>query len=155
MNLFKWLFKKPQYRNSWELTDVIISIFDIVEDVVPEFITRDNSQSTKSYTCMRDLRNTCIYVDDKELVKILENPDFYDKEKRLVNISRMSRYKVSSNCYPFVVKDTSPAFVSLKQVIKCRYGGAYFYILRQIELDNSDELFRDLINIKNMKDTYI
>lgn len=156
MSILQKLFQpKAKYRNSWELTDTIISIFDTVEDIVPEFISRDNSHSSDSYTCMRDLHNTCVYVHDNDLVKILGNPDFYDKEEKLLNISRLLKYKISSNCYPFITKDISPAFVSLKQVVQCKYEGIYIYVFRQIELDNSDELFRDLINIQNMRNTYI
>lgn len=142
---------------SWELTDTIIKAEDIVEDVyVDQFLEfKDKYEISGKFHCIRDMHDTCIYLDQNAFDKFVKFKEIYDVDKQLVNLSHLFVLTVLSDSFAQVSNKVVPQSVIIKQIKICMLDReTKVYVMRKIELDSTEELFEDLIKLQTFKDRF-
>lgn len=148
MQFFKKRNKVKENVSSWKLTDTILNIEDIVYELSLEIDDMEN------FVCLRCSDFTCIYVPKDKIDNFLSSYSIYDKDKSIVNISELKKYKLESNVSANVSNKTVPQSVSIKEIIICKLYNYIVYIEKLSMLDGSDDLFKDLINLQMIKEKY-
>jgi len=151
MNILKRILELLRY-DKWNLTDNIISSSDIVFNQFPDFLEKYNIQGP--FVCIRNFNHSCIYLKQENLDNFLSNRNFYNKKKKLINLSRLIYHIVDEDCYSQVARNAVPPYITIKQVVICKIDNYNIYIERMIEIQKSDELFKDLMNLQIIKDNY-
>ena len=144
------IFNKGKSSKEWELTDIIVSFKDTVYEQRPDFINQFNIEP-KNYTCMRDFNHSCIYVPESNYEDFLNSTDFFDKDKSLINLSILYKYRTRIKCFYNLVDKAVPPYLTIKQTIECNIGYK-IYIDRIIIVDGDSELYKDLKNYNKMKE---
>lgn len=142
--------KRNKKSNVWKLTDTVIKIKDTVINQFPEFSSKFGLSD--SYTCLRDLVNTNIYVKAEDLEKFKSIKLVYDED--LVNIDILKEYTLKSEVYSMVANRAVPAAVNIKFVWYCNIMDVNIFIETVYILDQKTALFRDLLNFQGMKDKH-
>ena len=75
--------KRNKRSDCWNLTDNVVRLIDEVHDIKPEFANK--FELTKSYTCLRDMNGTNIYVLEGSLDKLKSIELIYDANANLLN----------------------------------------------------------------------
>lgn len=142
-----------QRKEKWDITDTIIKIESIVKDqILPDF---DNIQGcNEKMICIRNFKHACIYIKEQDYDKFLEQSYFCDKERKLVNITRLVEYSILEDCISKVANKAVPPQVDIKEIKVCKYKDLTIYVVRIIILKPSDHLFKSLINLQFLKDKY-
>jgi len=148
----KKLFRRNRRSNCWNLTDDVIKIKDQIHNVTPDFASRFGL--TKTYTCLRDMNGTNIYILEGNLEKLKSIELIYDINSNLINTTMLREntilYKVYSNVYNKAV----PPAVNIKFVWCCSMLDINIFMERTFVLEQNNELFKDLLNFQTLKDKY-
>ena len=150
--LFNKKNKKNKKTNIWNLTDDVIQIKDVIEKQYPEFSS--NFDLHDAYTCLRDKKNTNIYISPSDLEKLQSISLIYDPEFDYVNVDMLLKYSIKDNCYSVIANKAVPAGVNIKFVYKCSIQSIIVYVEKVFVLKQSDKLFKDLINFQNLLDKH-
>lgn len=151
----KRLIKKIRQNkksNIWNLTDTIIKIKDIVEDQLPEFSSKFDI--SESFTCLRDMNNTNIYIKPEDLDKFKDIRLIYDINSDFVNLSILKRYTISGEAYSVIANRAVPPAVNIKFVWYCNIMDINLYIETVYRLPQRTRLFKDLLNFQGLKDIH-
>ena len=110
---------RNRLANIWKLTDEVIQIKDIVDDITPEFSSRFNIN--EKFTCMRDLElnNSSIYIKKNDVEKFKDIKLVYDREQDYVNLSILKKYVITKDAYAMVANKSVPPAVNIKLVYYC------------------------------------
>lgn len=141
------LFHKKK-KVPWLYTDFIISIDDIVTKTKPYF------DKNNYYTCIRDNRGICIYIEEEKFKRFKLLETIYDSENNMINLSKILLYEIEHKIFPDIYHKTSPMSINIKCTYHCNITDINIYISIINNLSKNDPLFRDLINIQIMKDKY-
>jgi hypothetical protein len=159
-DLFEKIEKKNQdpFSNS---TDDIAGIKDIIPN--QKLNTRidkifENCENTK-YLCLRDNKGICIYVANEDFEKFM-SISFVAKSYSqdgtktiMVNITNLLKFTIDEDVIP-IIATTVPQDVEIKFIKKCRVRSIDIYYIRYVKLEQNDQLFKDLINLKLFKDKH-
>jgi UDP-N-acetylmuramate-alanine ligase len=146
-------FKRIKKSNIWNLTDDVIKIKDIVNNQTPEFSSR--FKLTRSLTCMRDMKNTNIYILKEDVEKFKQIKMVYDINSDFVNISILkNNYAIKYDVYSVVANKAVPQAVNIKFVWYCNIMNVNLFIETVYILPQSTNLFKDLLNFENLKRRY-
>lgn len=148
MKFFKKRNKDKEEVSLWKITDTILNIEDIVYELSSEIDDMEN------FVCLRCINYTCIYVPKDKIDNFLSSYSIYDKDKSIINISELMKYKLESNISANVLNKTVPQSVSIKEITICKLFNYIIYIEKLSILNESDDLFKDLINLQMIKDKY-
>lgn len=153
VRLFKKI-KQNRISNIWKLTDQVIQIVDITEDISPDFSSRFGLKG--SYVCLRDLElnTTSIFIKKEDVEKFKDIHLVYDKEKDYVNLSILKRYVLKKDCYSLVANKVVPQAVNIKMVYYCNIMNINLYIQTTYRLQQDATLFKELLNMENLKDKH-
>ena len=151
MRLFKKI-KQNKKSNIWKLTDTVIKINDIVEDQIPEFSSRFGIK--ESYTCLRDMSDTNLYIKHENLDKLKSIRLVYDNNNDLVNLTILKRYTVKGLAYSLIANRAVPPAVNIKFVWYCNIMNINLFIETTYILPQQTELFNDLLGLKKLKNEY-
>ncbi len=150
-----WLankIKQKRRSNIWKLTDQIIQIKDINDDIIPDFSSRFNITGT--FTCMRDmeLNTSSIFVKKEDIEKFKNIKMIYDKEKDLVNLSILKKYVIRKDAYCLIANKVVPQAVNIKMVYYCNIMNINLYIQTTYRLQQDATLFKELLSFQDFKD---
>ena len=151
IKFFTGKIRQKKKSNIWNLTDEIIQIKDVVEDVIPEFSSRFKVNGT--YTCMRDmeLNTSCIYIKQEDVEKFKDIKMIYDREKDYVNLSLLKNYILYKDAYCIVANKTVPQAVNIKLLYYCNIMDINLYVQKTFRLQQDATLFKELLNVENLK----
>ena len=146
--------KEKKKNNTWELTDEIIKIKDIIYNIKPEFSSRFNIDDT--YVCMRDmgLNNTSIFIKHDDMASFKNNDLIYNKNNNLINVSELKKYVIKKDAYSAIANRSVPPAVNIKLVYECKYMDIELYVEKTFILQQDASLFRDLLNFQSLKDRH-
>lgn len=154
MNIFK-LFKNNRKESfDWDYTNTIINIEDIVYKQRPNLGEKFKISPDEYYVCIRDYRSSCIYINENQFEQFKKMTDIYNDECGIINLSYLIKCTKSRDIFAVVANKTVPEEVSIKEVKCCKVRNIDLFITRVIKLNNTDQLFKDLINIQILKDKY-
>ena len=153
IKLIKLLQKKQIKNYSWHLQDTIVEVKDIVPNQHLD-IELEYDLKNKTFSCIRDYHGTAIYVKSELLERFKNIQSVYNKELNMINLSKLREHHVSGNCFAQVANKTVPYSVSIKEIRHCRVHNIDVYMMRIINLYQTDDLFKDLINYQNIKDKH-
>ena len=150
MRLIKKI-KQNKKSNIWKLTDEIIQIKDVVENVIPEFPPR--FIITGEYTCMRDmeLNTSTIYIKEEDVEKFKDIKMVYDREKDYVNLTLLKNYVISKDAFCMVANRAVPQAVNIKYLYYCNIMDINLYVQKTYRLQQDATLFKELLNLENLK----
>lgn len=151
----KRLIKKIRQNkksNIWKLTDTIIEIKDIVEDQLPEFSSKFDI--SESFTCLRDMNDTNIYIKPEDLDKFKDIRLVYDFNNNFINLSILKRYTITGEAYSIVANRTVPPAVNIKFVWYCNIMDINLFVETVYRLPQRTRLFKDLLNFQGLKDVH-
>lgn len=143
--------KLKRNANIWKLTDQVIQIKDVVDNVIPDFSARFNI--TDTFTCMRDmeLNTTSIFIKGEDVDKFKNIKMVYDIERDFVNISILKKYIIKKDAYCVVANKVVPAAVNIKLLWYCNIMDINLYIQTTFRLQQDATLFKELLNLENLK----
>lgn len=146
--------KQHKMSNIWKLTDNVIQIKDITENVKPDFSPRFNIDGT--FTCMRDmeLNTTAIYIRAEDVEKFKNIKIIYDKERDFVNITLLKKYILMKDAYAMVANRVVPQAVNIKLIYYCNIMDVNLYIQTTFRLEQDATLYKDLLNFQGLKDKH-
>lgn len=146
--------KQNKMSNIWKLTDNVIQIKDITENVKPDFSPRFNVDGT--FTCMRDmeLNTTAIYIRAEDVEKFKDMKIIYDKERNFVNITLLKKYVLVKDAYTMVANKVVPQAVNIKLIYYCNIMDVNLYIQTTFRLEQDASLYKDLLNFQGLKDKH-
>ena len=146
--------KQHKMSNIWKLTDNVIQIKDITENVKPDFSPRFNIDGT--FTCMRDmeLNTTAIYIRPEDIEKFKNIKIIYDKERDFVNITLLKKYVLMKDAYALVANRVVPQAVNIKLIYYCNIMDVNLYIQTTFRLEQDATLYKDLLNFQGLKDKH-
>lgn len=146
--------KQHKMSNIWKLTDNVIQIKDITENVKPDFSPRFNIDGT--FTCMRDmeLNTTAIYIRAEDVEKFKNIKIIYDKERDFVNITLLKKYVLMKDAYAMVANRVVPQAVNIKLIYYCNIMDVNLYIQTTFRLEQDATLYKDLLNFQGLKDKH-
>jgi hypothetical protein len=146
--------KQHKMSNIWKLTDNVIQIKDITENVKPDFSPRFNIDGT--FTCMRDmeLNTTAIYIRPEDVEKFKNIKIIYDKERDFVNITLLKKYVLMKDAYALVANRVVPQAVNIKLIYYCNIMDVNLYIQTTFRLEQDATLYKDLLNFQGLKDKH-
>lgn len=147
----KSLIKKFQKYN-WNVNDIILKIDDEIPNLNPNLGNRIKSKSL--CTCIKSYNGACVYIEDINIDKFKNDYSIYYKEENLINISKIFDHLVDQDVLSVVANNTVPQSVSIKTVKHCNVNGIDIFVVQILELNKSDELYRDLINFQLIKNKY-
>ena len=153
MRLIKKI-RQNKKSNIWNITDNIIHIEDITEDIYPDFSPRFVVSGT--FTCLRDreLNSTAIYLRPEDVEKFKEIRMVYDIDRNLVNISLLKRYIIAKDAYTIVANKAVPPAVNIKLIYYCNIMDVNLYIQTTYRLQQDATLFKDLLSFQSLKDVH-
>ena len=136
----------------WHLTDNIIKIEAIIPHQFPNFGKEYNLSG--DYTCIRDYKGNCLYIKSEEFELIQDQEFIFNMEHKLVNLTHLDKYKTYSEHFAIIANKTVPYSVRLKTIESFRINNIIIYSVSTTELEQEEQLFKDLINVQIMKDNY-
>lgn len=151
MRLIKKI-KQNKKSNIWKLTDTVIKINDVVEDQIPEFSSKFNIN--ESFTCLRDMTDTNIYIKPEDLDKFKDIRLVYDANNDFVNLTILKRYTLDGEAYSIIANKVVPPEVNIKFVWYCNIMDINLYIETIYILPQQTMLFNELLNLQTSKDNY-
>ena len=145
--------KQKKMSNIWKLTDEVIEIKDVVEDIIPDFSSSNMFKVDSLYTCMRDmsLNTVCIYIKKEDVEKFKDIKLVYDKERNFVNLTLLKNYVLSKDSYCVVADRVVPQAVNIKLLYYCNIMDINLYIQRTFRLQQDATLFKELLNVEHLK----
>ena len=153
------VFSAEKY--TWRITDHIIKVDEEIPNVILP-ISNDadadapvkNSEYRTKYMCLRSYSKMSIYVpmDKVEAFKALST--VYSEKYKLINVSNIHRFRVLHDASAFIARKVTPPAVKIKLVTCARIDDVKIFTINVIDLDQAEELYRDLVSYKTMNERY-
>jgi hypothetical protein len=139
--------------NNLKDTNIIIKINDIAYNQIPNL--NNDIVYKDDYMCLRDLDTVYIYIKEEDFKKLINIESIYDKNNKTINLSELLKYQIDIDCKAIVANNVVPKSVIIKQILTCKIEGINnIFIIRKVEVNESSELFKDLVNIQTLKEKH-
>lgn len=153
INRLKFLFK-----TNWNIGNTIIEIRDIsdnhpcpLDNNIKEYKYISNNED--KFVCIRDIRGTCLYIPSDKTDIIFNDPFFYYKPSKLLNLTHIRIYTINRNIKAKVYNKINPPEVKLLTTESVVIGGYEMYIISIKDLYHNDDLYNDLVNYHRIEDS--
>lgn len=155
--LVSWYIKRrlPKHEN-WKVTDHIIEIKDVMYNIKisSEDKVEDVELSSEEYVCVRNYADTLIYIPQNKYSEFKDLNHIYNATLRLVNVTNITRHKIYANAISIVANKITPAVVKIKNTMKCDINGIHVIVVRIMNLNQEEELYKALISYELLKEKY-
>lgn len=143
--------KLKRMTNIWDITDQVIKVKDITENAIPDFASRYKLEG--SFTCMRDmeLNTTSIFIRGNDVEKLKNIKMIYDKDGDYINLSILKKFILFKDAYHVIANKIVPPAVNIKMLYYCNIMDVNLYIQTTYRLQQDATLFKELLNMENLK----
>lgn len=152
----RFLKNRLPKHEDWKVTDHIIEIKDVMQNIKisSEDKVDDKEVTDEEYVCIRNYADTLIYIPQSEFKKFVELPSIYNNEMKLINVSNITRHKIYANAISIVANRITPPVVKIKNTMKCNIEGIHVIVVRIMNLNQEEELYKALISYELLKEKY-
>ena len=107
------------------------------------------------FVCIRDYESFTLFIPTEVLDTVKNDKTIYNSTYRLFNISELRRRKKIRNVTSTVYNKTSPSVARIKILETISYTtDIKLYLSYVINLSYEDEIYKDLLNYKNIEGKY-
>ena len=78
----------------------------------------------------------------------------YGSRYRFINISNINKHRVLHDASSYIARKVTPPAVKIKLVTCSRLNDINVFVINVIDLDQTEELYKDLVSYKIMNERY-
>lgn len=143
------MYKLHRYTK-WKLGDNLLEIKERTED---QSNPVDETSDTK-FTCFRNFEGFCVYVRSDQVNDLLRMNSLYSKELNIMNLTEITKYLVGRNAKGEVYDKINPPTVKVKFIGTIKINDIEIYTVYTVDLEQSFDLYNDLINYSRLEGKY-
>lgn len=152
----RFLKNRLPKHEEWKVTDHIIEIKDVMYNIKISSDDKvdDEEINEEEYVCIRNYADTLIYIPQSKYSKFRDLLYIYNNEMKLINVSNITRHKIYTNAISIVANRITPPVVKIKNTMKCDIEGIHVIVVRIMNLNQEEELYKALISYELLKEKY-
>lgn len=112
----------------------------------------------KEFVCLKDYKNTNIFVVKSRLESLINDKRFYNKKKDWINLTNIKKFISGKNTTAYII-NSAPKEIEIRRSMVCTIRDNNeipynIYFISKIDIDKNDDIFNELLNLQIMKEKF-